>query len=379
MNVVEFCSNLINFESVTPNDNGTLDYIENFLSNLGFKTKILVFESNDKKNVVKNLFAEYGSSSKRILGFLGHSDVVPPGDNWGSNPFVATQRDDYLIGRGVADMKGGIAAFCCAVEQFLKSNGGTSAAIQIFISGDEEIGSYEGTRSLIKWCKENGKIPNDCLIGEPTSSSIIGDRVYLGHRGSMNINVKSVGKQGHIAYVDNYKNSLAAVCRYITSLMNHDWIYTDKRFPKTNIEPTMLFTNNYAENIAPDTTSARLNIRYGADYQSVELKKFFLDEALGQDIEVEFSVSGDSYYCDGGELKNILSDAIFDVAAINPEFSAGGGISDGRYMIEHCNIIEFGLQDAFIHQKNEKVKISDLKILEKMYLSFIRRYFQRYA
>lgn len=376
MDVVSLCSDLIKCKSVTPNDDGAIDVIAEYLLSLGFHTEILIFKSVDGKNEIKNLFAKYGASKNRILGFLGHSDVVPAGDGWEVDPFAAIQKDGYLIGRGIADMKGGIAAFCCAVSEFIKQK--FDGSIVVLITGDEEVGSYEGVRSLIKWCEENDHIPNDCLIGEPSSRINIGDRVYIGHRGSMNVTAQSIGKQGHIAYPENYVNSLGNICKYIAAMMNYKWKYDDKRFPRTNLEPTLLFTNNYATNVAPDSSSANLNIRYGADYNSEDLKKILLDEAKDYDISLDFVVSGDSYFCDNERLKGILSLAIKDITGIGTEFSCGGGISDGRYMIKYCNIIEFGLQDSTMHQKNEKVKINDLLVLEKIYLSFIEKYFNIY-
>ncbi len=373
MDVVSLCSDLIKCKSVTPNDDGAIDVVAGYLSSLGFHTEILIFKSADGKNEIKNLFAKYGVSKNKILGFLGHSDVVPAGDDWEVDPFAAIQKGGYLIGRGIADMKGGIAAFCCAVSEFIKQK--FTGSIIVLITGDEEVGSYEGTQSLIKWCAENGHIPHHCLIGEPSSHINIGDRVYVGHRGSMNVTVKSSGKQGHIAYPDNYVNSLGNICRYITVMMNYKWRYDDRRFPRTNLEPTLLFTNNYATNVAPDFSSANLNIRYGADYKSEDLKKILLDDAKDYNVSLDFVVNGDSYYCDNENLKETLSSAIKNITGIDTEFSCGGGISDGRYMIRYCNIIEFGLQDSTMHQKNEKVKINDLLVLEKIYLSFIKRYF----
>ena len=70
-----------------------------------------------------------------------------------------------------------------------------------------------------------------------------------------------------------------------------------------------------------------------------------------------------------------MAESIKETVGIKPEFSAAGGTSDGRYMVKHCNVIEFGLRDATMHQKNERVKISDLYTLEKIYAAFLKRYF----
>ncbi|MDR2682199.1 MAG: succinyl-diaminopimelate desuccinylase [Holosporaceae bacterium] len=373
MDVISLGSALIKCKSVTPNDDGALNLIVDFLSSIGFETEILLFRSPDGSNVVKNLFASYGSSSEKILGFLGHSDVVPAGDGWDSDPFDAVQQDGYLIGRGICDMKGGIAAFCCAAAQFVQKK--FAGSIKILITGDEEIGTYEGIRSLLDWCRKTGNIPHDCLIGEPSSENTLGDRIFLGHRGSLNIMVRSIGKQGHVAYPTNFRNSLSSVCRFVTHMLNYQWKYNDKRFPQTNLEPTMLFTNNYAQNVVPDQTSANINIRFSADYDLATLKKILTDEAHKFDVTLEFIESGNVFYCDDERLKSIMTSSIKEVTGIDTAFSAGGGTSDGRYIIADCRTIEFGLIDRLIHQKNEKTKIQDLLNLEKIYLRFLEKYF----
>ncbi|MDR3179613.1 MAG: succinyl-diaminopimelate desuccinylase [Holosporaceae bacterium] len=373
MDVVSLCSRLIKCKSVTPNDDGALDLVADFLAAVGFETNIMFFRSPDGSNVVKNLFASFGTSSKKILGFLGHSDVVPPGDGWDSDPFEPVQRNGYLIGRGICDMKGGIGAFCSAVAQFVQKK--FDGSLKILITGDEEIGTPEGIRSLLDWCCKTGNIPQDCLIGEPSSENVLGDRIYLGHRGSINIVVRSTGLQGHVAYPSNFKNSLAPVCRFVTHMLDYQWKYEDKRFPQTHLEPTMLFTNNYASNVVPDQTSANLNIRFSSDYNTSMLREILQNEAKKFDLSLEFIESGNAFFCDDEKLKSAMVSSIQEVTGVATAFSAGGGTSDGRYLVSHCNTIEFGLVDKFIHQKNEKTKIQDLLNLEKIYLRFLEKYF----
>ncbi|MDR0968501.1 MAG: succinyl-diaminopimelate desuccinylase [Holosporaceae bacterium] len=376
MNVVELCSNLIKCKSVTPNDDGAIELVAEFLSSAGFETRILAFKSEDGKNAVKNLFAKYGNGRKKILGFIGHTDVTPAGEGWDVNPFAAVQKDGFLIGRGAVDMKGGLAAFCCAAAEFVKRP--FDGAIEFFVTGDEEIGSYEGMRSLIKWVMENDLTPSDCLVGEPSSNERLGDCAILGHRGSLNAVVKSRGKQGHVAYPENYKNSLAALCKYIAKISDYKWKHENKKFPATNLEVTMLFTNNYATNVVPDSSFANLNIRFGDDYTIKTLEAILEREAESfEGLSFDFIEDGEAYYCDNENLKNILSSSIKETVGIEPSFSAGGGTSDGRFMANYCNVIEFGLQDATMHQKNEKVSVEDLKNLERVYYSFLDKYFGR--
>lgn len=372
MDVVDFCSDLIRCKSVTPEDGGAIDYIAEFLRKNGFETKILKFSEGSR--TVKNLFAKFSNGSGKKLGFLGHSDVVPAGENWESDPFVPTKKDGFLIGRGVADMKGGISAFCCAASRFVNEKS-FSGSIEFFITGDEEIGSYQGIQSVLEWAEKNYEIPDDCLLGEPSSDKQLGDRIYVGHRGSVNVMAKAIGKQGHVAYPQNYDNSLTRMCQYVTSLKDYKWKHEDNKFPITNLEPTLFFTKNHAENVVPEETSANINIRFSADYSSDDLKQILSEKARLFNIDLEFRVSGEAYCCDDDRLKNLLSSAIKKVVGIDAEFSAAGGTSDGRHMIKYCNVIEFGLQDETIHQKNERAKIEDLRNLEKIYFKFLQMYF----
>lgn len=372
MDVVKFCSDLVRFKSVTPIDDGAIDYISNFLKNLGFETKILEF--SEKNRTVRNLFAKFEKGEGPRFGFLGHCDVVPAGDGWDSDPFEPIVQDGFLIGRGVADMKGGISAFCCAVSKFIKEKS-FNGSIRVFITGDEEVGSYQGIQSVLDWAKARGEIPDDCLVGEPSSDKEIGDRVFLGHRGSINVEAKSIGRQLHVAYSRNNINSLVQVCKYIATMKDYEWKHEDKRFPKTNMEPTLLFTGNYAQNVIPGESSANLNIRFSADHHSDQIKQIFAEKADRFEITLNFIVNGEAYYCDDKRLKSLMSSAIKNATGLTPRFSAEGGTSDGRYMIKHCNVIEFGILDETMHQSNEKVRINDLKKLKDIYFEFLNLYF----
>ena len=372
MDVVKFCSGLVGCKSVTPTDDGAIDYIAVFLRNLGFETQILEF--SDKGRTVRNLFAKFEKGEGANLGFLGHSDVVPAGDGWDFDPFEPVQCDGFLIGRGVADMKGGISAFCCAVSKFIREES-FNGSIRIFITGDEEVGSYQGIQSVLNWAESRREIPDDCLVGEPSSDKEVGDRVFIGHRGSINVRAKAVGRQLHVAYSQNDANSLVQICRYVATMKDYEWKYEDKRFPKTNLEPTLLFTGNYAENIIPGESSANINIRFSSDYDSEQLQQILSEKAVPLGIDLSFRVNGEAYCCDDERLKDLMSAAIRNITGLIPRFSTEGGTSDGRYMVKYCNVIEFGIQDETMHQSNEKVKIADLKKLEDIYFEFLRLYF----
>jgi succinyl-diaminopimelate desuccinylase len=192
----------------------------------------------------------------------------------------------------------------------------------------------------------------------------------------MNVTVKSRGRQGHSAYPANYRNSLSNLCRYITKISDFRWEHKNRGFPETNAEVTMLFTDNCAVNVVPEFSSANLNIRFGDNYTGETLKEILLREAEGfEGLSFDFCPSGEAYRCDNEELKALMAASVREIVGTDPVFSTGGGTSDGRHMIRHCNVIEFGLPDTAIHQKNESIRIADLENLEKIYLLFLEKYF----
>ena len=88
-----------------------------------------------------------------MLSFCGHTDVVPPGDlsQWKYNPYRLTQHEGMLIGRGAADMKGGIACFMTAIKEHCDAGKDINGSIKIILTADEEGDAINGIRnSLMK-------------------------------------------------------------------------------------------------------------------------------------------------------------------------------------------------------------------------------------
>jgi len=100
--IVALLEDLISFESVTPDASDCQKYIDQYLSKSNFKTEYKKFDD------VQNMISTYGSGTP-CLAFIGHTDVVPPGNinTWDSKPFQLTKKGDFLVGRGTSDMKGG--------------------------------------------------------------------------------------------------------------------------------------------------------------------------------------------------------------------------------------------------------------------------------
>ena len=143
--VLDLTKELISRKSLTPDDAGCQNIVAERLQNIGFSIKHLRYGDVD------NLWATFGDSGP-IFTFLGHTDVVPPGpiEDWESDPFIATDKDLLLIGRGVADMKGSVAAFVTSIEDFLGEKPTLSGRIGVLLTSDEEGPAVDGVNKVVE-------------------------------------------------------------------------------------------------------------------------------------------------------------------------------------------------------------------------------------
>ena len=118
---LELTKQLIACRSVTPADGGCQELIAKRLAAIGFETEVIV--SGPENFRVTNLWAiKRGSNPNgKVLSFAGHTDVVPTGplEQWTTDPFIPSERDQFLFGRGAADMKTSLAGFVVATEEFI--------------------------------------------------------------------------------------------------------------------------------------------------------------------------------------------------------------------------------------------------------------------
>ncbi|NDH55448.1 MAG: M20/M25/M40 family metallo-hydrolase, partial [Burkholderiaceae bacterium] len=177
---------LIACRSVTPADGGCQELMAKRLTAIGFEVETIV--SGPKEFQVTNLWAmKRGSNPKgKVLAFAGHTDVVPTGplEQWTNDPFIPTERDQFLYGRGAADMKTSLAGFVVATEEFVKTHPNHSGSIAFLITSDEEGPAHDGTVIVCDLLKKRGQKLDYCIIGEPTSVERLGDMIKNGRRGS---------------------------------------------------------------------------------------------------------------------------------------------------------------------------------------------------
>ena len=360
---IALASALIDCPSVTPARGPVFDVLEAALRPLGFEVHRFV-AGEPPDGPVENLVATRGDGSPHF-GFAGHLDVVPPGEGWSSDPFKANVADGVLTGRGANDMKSAIAAFVAAIARIEQRRG----TVSLLITGDEEGPATFGTPAIIDWLNERQIRPDMILIGEPTSDAILGDTVKIGRRGSVNMWIEVPGTQGHVAYPHRAGNPIPPLGRLVAAL---DAIHLDDgndAFPPSNLEFTDIGCPPGATNLIPGWANARLNIRFNNLHRGADLVRLVEETAAREapGSKVIAKISGEAFLTPPGELYDLVVGAIRDETGRTPELSTGGGTSDGRYLIQLCPVVDFGLPNATMHKVGESATLADIAALSRIY------------
>ena len=378
IDLVELSKDLIRCPSVTPNEAGAIGILEEKLRGIGFNCRRLPFAEEGVPSV-ENLYARIGSESPHFC-FAGHTDVVPPGDNkdWISPPFEPEVREKLLFGRGAADMKCAIAAMVSAAEKFLKSeNKKLQGSISFLITGDEEGPAINGTSKVLEWMKKSGEVIDACIVGEPTNPENLGEMIKIGRRGSMNIELRVDGIQGHSAYPHLADNPIHRLVNMMTGLIATPLDGGSEFFQPSDIQVTTFDVGNLATNVIPARAEARCNVRFNDLHSSDSLIKIIRDrlDATGAAYNLDVRVSGESFLTKPGLLSTITSESVKALTGIEPVLSTTGGTSDARFIKEHCPVVEFGLCNETAHKANECARIDDIFALAEIYENILVRYF----
>tara|TARA_B000000532_G_scaffold78720_1_gene62670 strand:+ start:873 stop:2027 length:1155 start_codon:yes stop_codon:yes gene_type:complete len=369
---------LISCRSVTPHNDGAIEQLSHWLSEMGFKCDILNFKEDGTDDVL-NLWARIGNEEGPALCFAGHTDVVPEGDEtrWSTDPFAANEIDGKIIGRGATDMKGAIASFVSATKKFLDERENFAGSISFIITGDEEGIAINGTKKLLNWMQKNSISFDDCIVGEPTNPKRLGEMIKIGRRGSVNGVLTVDGQQGHVAYPHLAKNPIPMLLNILNNLTSDQLDQGNEHFQPSNLEITSVDVGNKATNVIPQSASARFNIRYNDNFNSETIEDEINRrlENFRNNFSLKLEHSGDSFLTKPGKLVNDLSEIIFNKTGINPDLSTSGGTSDARFIKSYGNVVEFGLISETMHQIDESVAVKDINDLSEIYYEVLKKYF----
>jgi succinyl-diaminopimelate desuccinylase len=362
---LELARQLIARPSLTPKDEGCQDLMIARLERLGFEIHRLRFGDVD------NFWARRGTA-KPLIAFAGHTDVVPTGplNEWTSDPFTPQIRDGFLYGRGAADMKGSLAAFITAIEDFVGRYPDHRGSIGLLITSDEEGPSVNGTVKVIEWLNARHEQIDYCIVGEPTCVNVLGDTIKNGRRGSLNGRLTVHGTQGHIAYPHLASNPIHQFAPALKELTAIEWDRGNEYFPPTGFQMSNIHAGTGAENVIPGRLEAVFNFRYSTEVTDSQLQDRVETVLRAHKLKYDlaWSLSGTPFLTPVGQLVEAVRGAIRAELGRETTLSTSGGTSDGRFIAPTgAQVVELGPLNATIHQINECVAVADLGRLARVY------------
>lgn len=365
MPVIELAKELLACPSLTPREAGCHAILSRRLERLGFKLESLPFGEVD------NLWARLGDQAPLVV-LAGHTDVVPTGPEaaWSSPPFEPVERNGFLYGRGVVDMKGGLAAMVIAVERFLQMHPAFKGSIAFLITSDEEGASIDGTKRVMEVLNQRGEKIDYCIIGEPGSEELLGDQIRVGRRGSLHGKLLIHGKQGHIAYPVPGQNPIHNSLPALEKLARTSWDQGNEFFPPTTFQISNIHAGTGALNVVPGMVEVHFNFRFSNAVTARQLQErveAILEEQPLQ-FDLHWDLNGEPFLTKQGKLIEAAKVAIHEETGAYPRLSTGGGTSDGRFIAPTgAEVIELGLSHATAHQIDERASLAELQKLPQIY------------
>jgi len=369
--VLALTQELIMRRSVTPDDAGCQQLLATRLEKSGFHCQRLPFGE------VQNLFATHGTSAP-VMVFLGHTDVVPTGprEQWRSDPFLPEIRDGHLYGRGAADMKGSVAAFVIALEQFVARHPDHPGTIAMLITSDEEGDAIDGVRKVAEHFRLTGQRIDYCLTGEPSSINAFGDLVRVGRRGTLSGTLTVKGIQGHVAYPERARNPIHQAMAPLAELCARVWDEGYPEFPRSSFQISNIHAGTGANNVIPGSCEVVFNFRYNPGWQTADLEKevHAVLDRHGLDYDIRWHRGGEPFLTREGKLRRAVRETLIARLGITPEENTGGGTSDARFIAPlGAEVVEMGPINASIHKIDECVSVADLEQLPDLFCEFAER------
>jgi succinyl-diaminopimelate desuccinylase len=372
LDTIKIACELIARESVTPEDAGCQELFKQLLGEQRFHFESMDFE--DTKNLWV-LESNNSPDTDPVFIFAGHTDVVPAGsiEKWSTPPFEPTIIDGTLYGRGAADMKGSLASMIVASDRFIDDYPKHKGKIGFLITSDEEGPFINGTIKVVEELQRRQQRIDYALVGEPSSTKLLGDVIKIGRRGSLTGKLKIHGIQGHVAYPHLAENAIHTAAYFLEEVTKIEWDKGNKNFPPTSLQITNIQAGE-ASNIIPGEIDIEFNFRFSTEYTAQQLKEkmqSFVSKHC-DNSELDWKLNGEPFITKSPELIQATEKAIHRVVGIKTSPQTSGGTSDGRFIAKTgAQVVELGPINSSIHQVNEFVAVDDLEKLSEIYYQIL--------
>ena len=366
MTNIELFKKLLQFKSITPDDDGAFDFITQYLSN---QWNCIELDFEDVKN---RFYYKKFNNSKQHLCFAGHIDVVPAGEGWDTNPFDPIQKDGIITARGAQDMKSGVAAFLYACKNFTQFDG----MLSILLTSDEEGDAINGTVRVLEYLQKQNMLPDFAVVAEPTCEEIFGDAIKVGRRGSINGYLTLQGKQGHAAYPQKAINPIEQISTILPQISGKNLDDGDQYFAPSKLVITDIRSGMQVTNVTPDKLELMFNVRNSTKTSQKDIQ--ILINKLFKDLDYSFKMTQGSYPFmtnqDSKIVRNITKSIVKNLN-IQPQYSTAGGTSDARFFGQYkIDTVEFGVINDTIHSINERTTIDEVEKLTEIFIDLIQEF-----
>ena len=363
MTQIELFQKLLRFKSVTPDDDGAFDFIQEYLGDTWQVIKV------DMEGIKNRFYYKKFNDNSQHLCFAGHIDVVPPGEGWEVDPFAADIIDGVITARGTQDMKSGDAAFLYACKHAKDFDG----TLSILMTSDEEGEGTYGTIKMLEHLREIDFIPDYAVVAEPTCEEVFGDAIKVGRRGSINGYITIKGKQGHAAYPEKCINPVHNFAEILPQLAGFNLDNGDEYFSPSKMVITDIRGGMEVTNVTPNELKLMFNVRNSTNTKREDVEVFIHEKLKG--LEYDFRTTQGSFpFVTNKESKVVkaMENSILKITGVNTKHSTAGGTSDARYFGSFgIEAIEFGVINDTIHSVGERTTVKEVEDLTKVYEDLI--------
>lgn len=364
---------LIAIKSVSQNEEEAALYLSPLLEKMGFSVTVKTLEGRST-----NLVGVKSGRSARKLLLGGHIDVVEPGGGWSSDPYALTQIGGHLYGRGVLDMKGGLACQIAVLESLYEEGRLDNADIELVGLCDEErysIGAIDYAKDL----QAGGRrLPNFGVFAEPHF-----DEIVIGATGKILLELTVHGKSGHAAHPESGVNAIENMAAFLSAVSNrYVPLYERGKAGSCAVLKIDSPYAGYSLNI-PDRCTCLLSkqLMPGESKERFldDLKNIFRTIAAGR-LEIKQQIpSYDSYKLDQYNADIILLASLAEKArGERIPLVINQSVSDANVMwgMLGVPVVLYGLKGKYLHEADEYVEESSIgEYIEDM-KAFIPAFFE---
>ena len=233
-----------------------------------------------------------------------------------------------------------------------------------------------GTVKVVEVLEKRQEKIQYCIVGEPSSTTQVGDVIKIGRRGSLHGRLTVHGIQGHVAYPHLARNPIHRAMAPLDALCREVWDEGNESFPPTSFQISNIHAGKGTDNVIPGELDVAFNFRFSTALteETIKARTQAILDASGLEYSLTWHLSGKPFLTQRGTLIDIVAASIKAVTGIDTECSTTGGTSDGRFIAPTgAQLLELGPCNATIHKVNENVRVTDLDALSSIYEEVLTR------